>query len=582
MSIYQNNLDALSKLYPDYRTLLPPTPPPYSTSQSAIQQIQDWLSSLHFQHDQLIVLGIGDGVALQNLAQSRRFSKIVVIEPNLDCFTAALARTDLTREFENPNISWLIAVPPHQLEEALRYVKTILAARGFQVLQNPFVPQTDRGYYSKITRELKKVIDFETFNLRARLGRGTLVQRNWISNIPSILNAFMPDQVVNLLADIPAVVVAAGPSLDKNVHVLKQAENRAVIIAVDTALRTLQENHITPHIAVTCDPTPLNEKHFEQVNLQEQTLYAFVPDVYYKILSYFQDMPYRLCLLDDSSRLSYRLKERLGIQRLFKRAMHVSEAAIHLALHMGCNPILFTGLDLALPRFKGSTHTHFGSHSSQITAINQDKIHIRTKEGQHAEHSIMSVPGWDGQPVLTFYSFHMYLMKLEELIASTPVQWIDATEGGAKKPGCSQQQLENALQTLPELDVSFALRFSNLSIPPLPKIDACISDLEEGFQKMNRMVEEFEKLTTDQMNREKSIKVWADFLQDSQIRAMLDHAVFPFQLHPGIEFVADENRHSFVKSQTSEAQKIMNMFIPLWRGTLEELSHRRDHLKDKK
>ena len=41
------------------------------------------------------------------------------------------------------------------------------------------------------------------------------------------------------LSDVPAIIVAAGPSLNKNVQELKQAKGKALILVVDAALRAV-------------------------------------------------------------------------------------------------------------------------------------------------------------------------------------------------------------------------------------------------------------------------------------------------------------------------------------------------------
>lgn len=76
--------------------------------------------------------------------------------------------------------------------------------------------------------------------------------KNMISqrNIAQIKQAFSAYPV----ADIPVIIVSAGPSLDKNVKELRKAQGKAFIIVVDAALRTVLQAGVQPDIVCTIDP----------------------------------------------------------------------------------------------------------------------------------------------------------------------------------------------------------------------------------------------------------------------------------------------------------------------------------------
>ena len=54
-----------------------------------------------------------------------------------------------------------------------------------------------------------------------------------------------------------AIIVCPGPSLQKNISVLKKVKGRALIICVLHALKALKENGITPDIVIHTDPQNL-------------------------------------------------------------------------------------------------------------------------------------------------------------------------------------------------------------------------------------------------------------------------------------------------------------------------------------
>ena len=50
-----------------------------------------------------------------------------------------------------------------------------------------------------------------------------------------------------------AILVAAGPSLDKNIEKLKQIKDSVFIMAVDTALNTVLKHDIIPDMTISVD-----------------------------------------------------------------------------------------------------------------------------------------------------------------------------------------------------------------------------------------------------------------------------------------------------------------------------------------
>lgn len=54
--------------------------------------------------------------------------------------------------------------------------------------------------------------------------------------------------------NVPVVLVAAGPSLDKNIDILKEYQNKCIIICVDVVLSKLMEHGIKPDFVGNIDP----------------------------------------------------------------------------------------------------------------------------------------------------------------------------------------------------------------------------------------------------------------------------------------------------------------------------------------
>ena len=143
----------------------------------------------------------------------------------------------------------------------------------------------------------------------------------------------------------PAIVVAAGPSLDNNVGQLQAVQNQSVIIAVDTAYKTLLQHEIHPHFVVTTDPTELNRKHFENIEPSSDTILVFDPEVYY---TNTQNWRFRQVFINlDKSAFTRWIEHSLGPYGCQMKGGSVGHTAYFVARDLGADPIIFIGLDLA-------------------------------------------------------------------------------------------------------------------------------------------------------------------------------------------------------------------------------------------
>lgn len=574
-SFFEKNLQSLQSRYPDYAEALLAHPAADPVEMIQPDEVRLWLANaMSHPVEQVVLLGTRGGYAIDILLREYNLRNLVVIEKEFGRFRQVMHNVDLSRAILNPHVFWVIGYAPEDLEEGIEYCKTSLAAVGFQLLQDPYSWREFMPYYVLILRELKRVIDDETFSLRARLARGPLVQRNLISNMPLLLRANVLDEVQNRFAQVPAIVVAAGPSLDKNVRELLRLNGSALIICVDTALKTLNKHGIKPHIVVTSDPTQDNAAHFENVQWPDGAVFAFAPDCYYSIPRQYAGVPQKICLYDDSARITYRLRAMLPFRCFMDRPMHVGESAIRLALMMGCDPIIFAGLDLALPSDYSATHAESSARACRILSRSAADIQVELPNGKTVTHTLISVPGVHGEPVQTFYSFKMYLDQLEDLIESNPIRWIDATEGGAVKKGSDILSLHKVVDRLNRRRDDVALRLHEIPPPSKNYLQTCIPWVRMGIRHLQMMKSQLSQIIDGAINETEAAQIWAHFLADEETRSFLDHAVFQFQVYPRIHQMPLEKRLPFLQARAKEAVETIALFLPVWEEALQRMTEK--------
>ncbi len=573
---FEKNLQCLQKRYPDYAEAVRQKDVDRITTGINHDLIQNWLQKAYSPNkQQAVLLGLANGYVIEQLQQVFAPHFLVIIESDFKNLTSAMHHIDLSDALNDESYHWIVGCHPAQIEEALQYVKSRLAAHGFQVLRTPTANQSEILYNEAILKKLPEIIERETFSLRAFLARGTGTQSNIASNLPIIIDAYPLDAVIQKFQNMPAIITAAGPSLDKNVDLLAGLDNRAVLLCVDTAVRTLLPKGIHPHFVVTSDPTPVNAKHFNDITLPEQTFFAFAPDASPKAIEKFKDHSRKLCLFDNSNWFNEHYRKLMNLHKLLPRPMHVGEAAIRLAIAMGCDPIILVGLDLALPSNSQATHAAASARAARIVSTDNNHITIEDETGTTISHDITTVPGIDGNPVLTYYSFKMYLDDLQNIIQATPKKWIDATEGGALKAGCINQSLQETLAQLGK-SIDMEKRLQSMGRSSVELRQNCIASFETSVNLLKELETNMQKSAAGELSLDDAMQTWHTFLKDPDIRALLDHAAFPFRLQPHIDKIADDGKMEFLRLRAGEAINIIKIFIALWDDGLRQCRNRKD------
>ncbi len=209
-------------------------------------------------------------------------------------------------------------------------------------------------------------------------------KNNFLSNIKDIQRNSGVVVLANKFIDLPAIVVGAGPSLDKNIHLLKQVKDKAVIIACDAALKSLLGQEITPSLVVCLDPQEEITKFITGVSHQGMTLVA--PTIIHpqvlevwksKVVFYNQHAPDIPILTE--------IQQKFPQVGALTPGGSVLSVAYHLAFELGCSPIIFLGQDLSYPHSKTYSQSSENSEERLNETIMKQKENIVYKTDMNGE-----------------------------------------------------------------------------------------------------------------------------------------------------------------------------------------------------
>jgi len=303
--------------------------------------------------------------------------------------------------------------------------------------------------------------------------------------------------------DRPAVVVSAGPSLDKNFELLKGREDRLIIIATDTVLRKLLKNGIKPHIVCALERgLVVFDKHFRDVvkdykeELKDVLLVVqsvCVPQIVGtwpgpKVIIGKAGLP-----LD-----SWVVAQLLGGDVISSGAS-VAHMCTTLAAALGASSIALIGQDLAYGP-EGLTH-------SKDTAWEKEK----SGDARVPEENRIEVPGALGGTVYTNRIWLMFIRLFEQMIPSlkeSGINLYDCTEGGALIRGTTITPFDEFLSEFVDPLAPFEVTPSQaatlaaeedtvfLAERALQKIDEGIGGFELSLSLLDRLEKEKARVTS--------------------------------------------------------------------------------------
>ena len=146
------------------------------------------------------------------------------------------------------------------------------------------------------------------------------------------------------MPDIPAIICSAGPSLDKNIQLLKSARKRFFLIAVATALKPLLHNGIHPDVVISIDPDELTINSFDFLTDTNDFVLVYNPAVPNVIPEAF---PNRRMSFDSGVCLAEWFTKYTEEKGNLGKISSVAHSAVKFSQFLACSPIILVGQDLS-------------------------------------------------------------------------------------------------------------------------------------------------------------------------------------------------------------------------------------------
>lgn len=353
-----------------------------------------------------ILFGYGNGYiaeALQNEFTSNE--RLICIEPVLK--NIVIEKKDVV-VLEEDNVD----------EIEIFVTQNISVINNVKIICSPNYDKIFPKLFKEILGILKNKLSFNRVNVNTVNAMAHEWQRNYLYNIKSALH----DQSIEALykySDSPVVIASGGPSLTKQLPLLKEIRNQIILIASGSTVNSLLNEDIEPDYIVSIDSQETNYNHYKDICL---TNARFIYNMFshYKIREKFTNGAYYFLNKGDAKLLSHLNAVVPDNVIALDGGGSVAHYAFTVANYITSGPIALIGQDLA--------YTNNQSH-----ALNNKHFKVITDE-EIDRKSMFMTTGYYNDEVLTDYVFFSMKQSFEQLLNTIQVNQriFNCTEGGVK------------------------------------------------------------------------------------------------------------------------------------------------------
>ncbi len=424
--------------------------------------VDSFMENEDFKRTKLIILfGLGLGYELNRLiSQIEELNSeimLLVLEPESSVLAYYLKNNDYLKN-TNLDIRFFTGEEIYDKEKysnlmthKFEKVKLLKLHSYMEIYEYEYIEVFSNIKYSLIDGKLNKNTILKVKDLWAK---------NEIASLKHFFETPSIQCIEKLIKNKPAIIVSAGPSLNKNIEILKEAKDKYFIIAVYTAYITLQNAGIEPDMIASMDAHQLlYDEHVDGIDVPclfstkaNDLLKNKNKHVYNNLMFVRRD--FRDMYIPE------KYHDRLIMSDNFFGT--VASMVFDFLVQQGANPIIFVGQDLSYTE-DGTTHAAGTYYDKNTKLANQDDNKLIEINKKLLNQGNLYVKGNYTEKVKTdamMYSFLQWFnFAIPKFSAEKDITFINATEGGAFITGTEVMTLKEVLEKYPSND-GISSRFS--------------------------------------------------------------------------------------------------------------------------
>lgn len=401
----------------------------YHSETDPLKEAQEWFDALHLSGISAIyIYGIGLGYlyeAALKWLQGGADRFLIFIEDQPEVIHRFLETERASQFLSDPQVQLCLFEQSEESWKALTAHLIMFALRPFTIHSSPCY-QSEFPQFAELNKSLFTFMT--TFNSQFMSEYHTsrsIVLKNFFENSLKIADSYLVNGLIGAFKGVPAIICGAGPSLDKNIDILRTLGDRALIIAGGTGINAAEAGKVSPHLCVGVDPNPAQKTRMIMTQGYE-TPFLYRSRMNVEALEMIHGEHILIPGLIGYVLPTW-LAKQVGIEEVsFDDGLNVLNLSLNLAVALGCNPIICVGIDLAYSK-EASYASHIANHP-----LHERKTHFRTKEYQDALITKLDV---NGKPIQTLWKWVGESIWYSGAKDRCPeVMLINSTEGGIGFP----------------------------------------------------------------------------------------------------------------------------------------------------
>ncbi|ENT7238164.1 motility associated factor glycosyltransferase family protein [Campylobacter coli] len=389
----------------------------------------------------LFFYGFGNGMFYKALCENKNHKHIIVFEDELEILALAFHLFDFSKELKNEKL--ILFYTP---EVTTAQLTTLFIYENIQKSVKIFNLYIHNNFYEKFYTQKIKILNYklmETIKYIV-LNKGNdpydsiIGIKHTLNNIPKLLShGIFQDFLKKRKGKVKnAIIVSTGPSLTKQLPLLKQYANKATIFCADSAYPILAKHNIKPDYVCMLERDDIVSKCFDNdfKEFDKGILFILASVVHKEVIEFLErnNRKYMLVHRPLHFAASLNLKEfgYIGV------GASVANMAYELAASLRHENIIFIGQDLAYAK-DGSSHP---------------REHIYGNQGEKLRGEVYTLAYGGEKQVRTQLTWNLFRQAFEKDIfwakEKLKINTYNCTEGGARIEGAIEKPFQEVCETL--------------------------------------------------------------------------------------------------------------------------------------
>ncbi|EAK4332477.1 motility associated factor glycosyltransferase family protein [Campylobacter jejuni] len=414
--------------------------------QDPIKELQTMLNTYndkYLLYPVLYFYGFGNGILFKALLQNKNHQHIVVFEKDIEIIWIMFHILDFSSELQSARLMVL----ENDKLQAQDYTELCSSKPFFQFSRIYFLELMSHYYerFHEDVLELNKKLAENFKNSIVSHGNDPLDAlqgiEQFVYNLPSMITHPSYKELLSKRKNLSdtAIIVSTGPSLTKQLPLLKKYANKATIFCADSSYPILAKHGIKPDYVCMLERTEITAEFFNHDfgEFDKDIVFVCAGVVHPKAIEYLKGRNRKYLIIPRY--LYFPIYIKLKYFDFLYNTPSVAHMACYLSLHLNHKNIIFIGQDLAYAE-NGNSHPDDYQNSANY-------------ESQMYEHILTEAYGGKKE-IKTHEVWIFFKQILEAMIIKYHITTYNCTEGGARIEGTIEKPFLWACENLLHKDLN--------------------------------------------------------------------------------------------------------------------------------